>query len=151
MSPKNSDPPPPRQITDCQKAKGAYKEELSKPACMRQRQQLDARPVLHRSRSLPPKPARNPISSEGCDCSNASNCDCSSRPMLFAAADVAKLTNHSLLSREAVAARAERLEGEMKFADLCTLTEVTASMGPRNLALLRNESSSMRSTLAWSA
>jgi hypothetical protein len=71
--------------------------------------------------------------------------------MLFAAAEVAELTNHTLLSREAVDARAERLACEKKFADLCAFTEATASMGSRNLAWSRNESSSMGSALAWNA
>lgn len=152
MMPKESDPPPLRQVTDCVKAEGACKKELSKPACMRQ-QQLDARSVLQRARSLPPKLARNPITSEGCDGGRSSNWDChsSSRPMLFAAADVAELTNHALLSKEAVTARAERLASEKKFADLCTLAKATTPMGHRSLALLRNESSSMSSTLAWNA
>ena len=151
VTPKESDPPPPRQVTDCVKAEGACKEELSKPACMRQ-QQLDARSVLQRSRSLPPEPARNPIT-ESCDSGRSSNWDChsSSRPMLFAAAEVAELTNHTLLSREAVDARAERLACEKKFADLCRLAEATTSKEPRNLAWLRNESSSMGSALAWNA
>jgi len=71
--------------------------------------------------------------------------------MLFAAAEVTKLTNHTLLSREAVDARAERLACEKKFADLCTFTEATASMGSGNLAWSWNEASSMGSALAWNA
>jgi len=71
--------------------------------------------------------------------------------MLFAAAEVAELTNHTLLSREAVHARAERLACDEKFADLCTYTEATASMGSQNLAWSWNESSSMGSALAWNS
>jgi len=156
VTPKESDPPPPRQITDCVKAEGACKENLSKPAHVRQQQQeqrRDARLALHRSRSLPPEPARNPIISEDCDTGRSSNWDChsSSRPMLFAVSDVADLTNHTLLMSEAAATRAERRACEKKFADLCTFAEATTSKGPRNLAWLRNESSSMGSALAWNA
>jgi len=152
LMPKESDPPPPKQISDCVKAQGACKEELSKPACVRQ-QQLKARSILQRSRSLPPEPARNPITPESCDSGRSNNWDCysSSRPMLFAAADVAELANHTLLSREAVETRAERLACEKKFADLCAITEATAPMGRQNLACLRNESSGMGSALAWNA
>merc|ERR1711933_560205 len=121
LMPKESDPPPPKQISDCVKA----------------------RSILQRSRSLPPEPARNPITPESCDSGRSNNWDCysSSRPMLFAATDVAELANHTLLSRETVETRAERLACEKKFADLCAITEATAPMGRQNLACLRNESS----------
>jgi len=151
VTPKESDPPPPRQITDCVKAGGACKEELSQPTWARQ--QPDARSVLQRSRSLPPESTRNPITSGGCGSGTSNKWEChnSSRPMLFATAEVAELTNHTMLSMEAVDRRAKRLACEQKFADLCTLTEATASMRSRSLAQSRNESSSMGSALAWNA
>jgi len=166
LSPRKSDPPPNLQITDTRKAVGEFRFNADNKLgsylnTVRRRDPIyryefaAVQEQSGRSRSLSPQrarmllPDRNPVTCQGLE-------DPTFRPMKRRTretqeAEVAQLTNHTLMQKEADEARARRLQNEQKFADLCSLTKDNASRTRREGLARTYSSSSVASSLSWDA
>lgn len=134
ISPRQSDPPAPIRISNCAKSNGDYKFAFSKhseqvslhwnqPLYRFEVHQADEDSHrLSRSKSVPP---RNPVTAEHMsekDGVHRSDRGERKRQFHLRGSEAGEVTNHELLDHQAKKERSSRLEGDHKFANLCSHT-----------------------------